>query len=66
MRVRWLGIVGVMSALVSLWPLILQHRPLGPPSPALGPARVPRLAFWLGQAARAAAALFGLDWPFDI
>lgn len=65
-RVRWLGVVGVVSAFLALWPL-LRRRPLGPPS-AEAPARVrpQRLVFWLAQAARAACAVLGLDWPFDI
>ena len=64
-RVRWLGIVGVVSAFVALWPLV-RHRPLGPPSIAPVSGRRARLLFWLGQASRAAAAWIGLDWPFDI
>ena len=63
-RIRWLGIVGVVSAFIALWPL-LRHRPMGAPSMPGVPARFPRLLFWLGQASRAAAAWIGLDWPFD-
>jgi hypothetical protein len=64
-RVRWLGIVGVVSAFIALWPL-LRHRPLGPPATASGSGRVLRVPFWLTQVARAACAFFGMEWPFDI
>jgi hypothetical protein len=63
-RVRWLGIVGVVSAFIALWPL-LRHRPLGAPA-AYVPARTSRVPFWVIQAARAACAFLGLDWPFDL
>jgi hypothetical protein len=64
-RVRWLRLLGVVLAFVALWPL-LRHRPLGPPSSATASNRTPRVVFWIGQAARAACALLGMDWPFDI
>ena len=64
-RVRWLGIVGVVSAFIALWPLF-RHRPLGPPVAASGGGRLPRVPFWLIQVARAACAFFGLDWPFEL
>ncbi len=63
-QVRWLAIVGVVSALIALWPLV-RHRPLGPPS-AASAGRMVRVPFWLSQAVRAACALLGMDWPFDI
>jgi len=64
-RVRWLGIVGVVSAFIALWPLLRRRRPLGPLAAASGGSRVLRVPFWLSQAARAACAFFGMDWPFD-
>jgi hypothetical protein len=64
-RVRWLGIVGVVSAFIALWPLLVRHRPLGPPAAASGSGGELRLPFWLSHVARAACAFFGMDWPFD-